>query len=196
MAAKNAFGRPLPIAMPETKRLRLIFSTLVILSLLFLLFMWRPPLPNPHDLIAHQSSAIAPLQPQDARFRTVVVARTSEEDVRWVYEKLDGEQNLNIAVYTVDNGSGPFTVPENKGHEVMPYLTYIAEHYHNLSDVTIFLHAHQISWHNNDILDNDAAQMIHHLNVEKVVRDGYVVGLADNPPFPILRDRAPRLTTS
>lgn len=56
----------------------------------------------------------------------------------------------------------------------MPYLTYIINNYANLSDITLFMHAHRFSWHNNDILDWDSKSLIQSLNSEKAVRDGYM----------------------
>jgi len=56
----------------------------------------------------------------------------------------------------------------------MIYLTYIIDHYDSLPDISIFMHAHQWSWHNNDILNNDAAEMIRRLSSEHVLREGYM----------------------
>lgn len=83
------------------------------------------------------------------------------------------DRSLSLAVYTVDHPSGPYVVPKNKGNEVMPYLTYIIDHYHNLSDITIFMHAHLIDWHNNILLQKASRDMVQHLSSAKVIRDGY-----------------------
>jgi len=56
----------------------------------------------------------------------------------------------------------------------MPYLTYIITHYDALPDVTLFMHAHQYTWHNNDLLASDSALIVRHMNPAKVLRDGYV----------------------
>ncbi|KAF2812491.1 uncharacterized protein BDZ99DRAFT_439666 [Mytilinidion resinicola] len=105
--------------------------------------------------------------------RTLVIARTSSEDVSWIEEELGSSSSLQTAIYTVDSPIPPFTVPKNKGREVMPYLTYIITHYHNLSDVTIFMHASPVAWHNNDLLDDSSPMMLRALSSHKVVRDGY-----------------------
>ncbi|OCK79828.1 hypothetical protein K432DRAFT_426214 [Lepidopterella palustris CBS 459.81] len=105
--------------------------------------------------------------------RTLVVARTAEEDVDWVESELRSISFLETAIYTVDAPTAPFIVPENKGHEVMPYLTYIIDHYHNLSDITMFMHAHSATWHNDDLLGSQSSNMVHALSPPKVVRDGY-----------------------
>ncbi|GAB1194025.1 hypothetical protein APSETT444_003262 [Aspergillus pseudonomiae] len=102
----------------------------------------------------------APSVEQNAT-RTLVIAKLQEEDTLWVDSLVHDDAHLTSAVYVVDNNtSAPFTVPLNKGHEVMVYLTYIIDHYYELSDVSIFMHAHQITWHNNDFLDSDSAKMV------------------------------------
>jgi Protein of unknown function (DUF3431) len=114
-----------------------------------------------------------PKSPGENYTRTVVFASISEEDTAWV-SLLDKEPNLSTAVYVVDNSSAAFTVPKNKGHEVMVYLTYIIDHYDHLSDVTMFMHAHRVTWHNNDLMFSDAVETIQRLSSEKVTRDGYM----------------------
>lgn len=110
-------------------------------------------------------------QGQDGFSRIVVIASTSKEDTAWLNEELP---DIPKAVYVVDNPSAEFTVPANKGHEAMVYLTYLIDHYDNLPDVMIFLHAHRIAWHNNDLLGSDAAQMIKALSSNYVQRRKYV----------------------
>lgn len=90
----------------------------------------------------------------------------------WIEEQLGSEPLLETAVYTVDAPTSPYIVPQNKGHEVMPYLTYIITRY-NLSDVTLFMHAHAVTWHNNDLLDSSTAQIVRALSPPKVVRESY-----------------------
>jgi Protein of unknown function (DUF3431) len=92
--------------------------------------------------------------------------------VDWIEEQLGSEPLLETAVYTVGAPTSPYIVPQNKGHKVMPYLTYIITCYYNLSDVTLFMHTHAVAWHNNDLLDSSAAQIVQALSPPKVVRDG------------------------
>ncbi|KAI4737506.1 hypothetical protein E4T50_12012 [Aureobasidium sp. EXF-12298] len=106
--------------------------------------------------------------------RCLVIASTAEQDTSWVETQLGNEVGLSKRIYVVDNASSEFSVPLNKGHEAMVYLTYIINEYDNLSDITLFLHAHQFSWHNNDLLDRDAAEMIRRLIPGYVIRNGYV----------------------
>ncbi|KAI9855192.1 MAG: hypothetical protein M1824_006262 [Vezdaea acicularis] len=100
----------------------------------------------------------------------VVVARLKSEDVSWLERELP---NIAKAVYTVDDPSAALQPPTNKGHESMVYLTYIIENYDNLPDTVIFIHSHQSSWHNNDLLDGNTGHMIHRLSNQKVAREGY-----------------------
>ncbi|MCJ1254667.1 hypothetical protein MMC24_002482 [Lignoscripta atroalba] len=103
--------------------------------------------------------------------RIVVIPRTRSDDTAWLEEQLP---DADTAIYTVDDLTAQLHPPKNKGHEVMVYLTYIIDHYHELPDVIIFMHAHRLSWHNNELLDFDAAEMIRRLNDERVVREGYM----------------------
>src|SRR2546430_3170769 len=84
--------------------------------------------------------------------RLLVMPRTKAEDVTWLEEHLP---DLQAAIYVADDPTAPLHPPKNKGHEVMIYLTYIIEHYDELPDVCIFMHAHRYSWHNDDILNHD-----------------------------------------
>ncbi|KAE8352415.1 hypothetical protein BDV28DRAFT_135219 [Aspergillus coremiiformis] len=106
--------------------------------------------------------------------RTLVIAQLQAEDTSWVNTLVQEDPYLSSAIYVVDNTSAPLTVLVNKGHEVMVYLTYIIDHYHVLSDVSIFMHAHQITWHNNDFLGSDSAQMVRHLKSKYVLQNGYM----------------------
>lgn len=106
--------------------------------------------------------------------KTLIVPRTSNEDVSWIAENFGGNSYINTAIYTVDDVNAELHPPKNKGHEVMVYLTYIIDHYHNLSDVNIFIHSHQYAWHNNELLGSDSVQMISRLSAERVQREGFM----------------------
>ena len=111
-------------------------------------------------------------KPSDYNFTSIlVIPRTKEEDVNWIKEELPNQQT---AIYVADDPSAPLHPPKNKGHEVMIYLSWIIENYDDLPDVAIFMHAHRWSWHNDDILDNDAAMMIRRLSLNRVWREGYM----------------------
>jgi hypothetical protein len=108
--------------------------------------------------------------------RTLVVARLANETVDWLTDDADFTRaaDLNLAIYTVDDPDASPRVPANKGHEVMPYLTHIIDNYDKLTDITIFMHAHRWTWHNNDLLQSDARSTLLLLSSPKVVRDGYM----------------------
>lgn len=72
---------------------------------------------------------------------TLVIARTKDEDMEWLQKEIPDQPT---AIYVVDDPSAPLHPPKNKGHEVMVYLTYIIDHYEELADVTMFMHAHQL----------------------------------------------------
>ncbi|KZF24980.1 hypothetical protein L228DRAFT_59373 [Xylona heveae TC161] len=101
----------------------------------------------------------------------LVIARTQEENVDWISEQLP---DVQTAIYVADDPNAPLHPPQNKGHEVMVYLSYIIDHYDSLPDVSLFMHAHRWAWHNDDLLENDAAQMVKRLNARRVLREGYV----------------------
>jgi len=102
---------------------------------------------------------------------TLVIAKTKHESVDWILDKMPEQQT---AVYVADDPSAPLHPPKNKGHEVMIYLSWIIDNYDNLPDVAIFMHAHQLSWHNDEILGNDAHLLISRLNRARVWREGFV----------------------
>jgi hypothetical protein len=152
----------------------LLCITVVILSLVSIRsrldgYLTIIPIRNP--LSSSQASSIT-TSPNITR--SLVIARLAEEDTEWVAQFLGGEPLLTLAIYTVDDPNAELTVPENKGHEVMVYLTYIIDHYHNLSDITLFMHSHPIAWHNNDLLDLSTVNIVRRLNNHKVMRDGYM----------------------
>jgi hypothetical protein len=106
--------------------------------------------------------------------KTIIVPKTKNDSVEWISQKFSRYPNIRSVVYAVDDVEEEFHTPMNKGHEVMAYLTFIIEHYDKLSDVNIFLHSHRFAWHNNNLLDNDAVQMITRLSPERVQRVGYM----------------------
>ena len=101
----------------------------------------------------------------------LVIAKTKGENIDWMDEKLPDQPK---AVYVADDPKAPLHPPKNKGHEVMIYLSWIIDNYNNLPDVAIFMHAHQLTWHNDDMLGNDAANLISRLSRQRVWREGYV----------------------
>jgi hypothetical protein len=101
----------------------------------------------------------------------LVIAKTKKENIDWIDEALPDQEK---AVYVADDPKAPLHPPKNKGHEVMVYLTWIIDNYDNLPDVAMFMHAHQLTWHNDDLLGNDAARLIERLSRQRVWREGFV----------------------
>ena len=112
---------------------------------------------------------------QDASCSTqdcvLVVAQLKSEDTSWIHQELPG---IRADVYVVDDPYAEHRVPANKGHEAMVYLTYIIDNYDALPSVSIFAHAHRITWHNNDLLDSDMVKAIRRLNLGYVQEHGYM----------------------
>ncbi|KAL2012397.1 hypothetical protein VTN00DRAFT_5115 [Thermoascus crustaceus] len=123
--------------------------------------------------------------------RTLILAKLSEEITLWADELAESDPTFSLAIYTVDiddPSTNPnltslpnfknynYTVPANKGHEAMVYLTYIIDHYDdpNLSDISIFMHSHLRTWHNNDFLDSSSATMVSRLRSSHVLKTGYM----------------------
>ena len=80
---------------------------------------------------------------------------------------------MSTAIYVANEPQAVYHPLMNKGHESMQYMTYIIDHYFGLPDVSIFVHAHQFSWHNNMVLDHNMADMVKNLNLDFVSRVGY-----------------------
>ncbi|KAL9061562.1 MAG: hypothetical protein Q9162_000094 [Coniocarpon cinnabarinum] len=132
---------------------------------------------NPGLLITPESLGVTfhsgNAKPQGQNYtKTLVMPRMKNEAIDWIDKEIPPE--IAKAVYVVDDLNAPLHPPQNKGHEVMVYLTFIIENYDDLPDVAMFMHAHQISWHNNDLFDLDAAEMVRRLSPERVTREGYM----------------------
>jgi hypothetical protein len=136
-------------------------------------FRKGPPGPDTTTKVEREPFSPGVPNPLDSEYsRILVVAKTMEEDTTWIQQELP---ELQTAIYEVDNPEpGEYRVPHNKGHEAMVYLTYIIDHYDELPEIMIFVHAGRIAWHNNDLLDKDNAKVLKHLRNERVVRQGYM----------------------
>ncbi|KAJ4303740.1 hypothetical protein N0V90_002641 [Kalmusia sp. IMI 367209] len=101
----------------------------------------------------------------------IVVPKTKKEDLRW----LQGEvPEATVVVYEVDNPNAQYKIPKNKGREAMVYLSYMIDHYDDLPDTVVFMHAHRHAWHNNNLVMQDALGMLKRLNHDRVARLGYM----------------------
>ncbi|KAI9055287.1 hypothetical protein LZ554_000249 [Drepanopeziza brunnea f. sp. 'monogermtubi'] len=130
--------------------------------------------------LQHGYSAKRPFQPGIIKpagenyTKTLVIPRTHAENVDWIDENFGPDANIDWKIYVVDQPDAQLHPPQNKGHEVMVYLSYIIDHYDDLSDVNIFMHSHRHAWHNNDLLGSDAVQVVSRLSSERVIREGYM----------------------
>lgn len=103
--------------------------------------------------------------------RVLVVPQTAKDSTTWI----DSDQlGVEVALYSVDNFTAALHPPLNKGHEVMVYLSFIIDRYHDLPEILIFTHAHRHAWHNADLLGFDAVEMVRRLSNDRVTRQGYM----------------------
>jgi hypothetical protein len=111
-------------------------------------------------------------KPMGYNFSSIlVVPKVHDEDTNWLQEEVPWQKT---AVYVADDPNAPLHPPKNKGHEVMIYLSWIIDNYDDLPDVAIFMHAHRWTWHNNEILGLDSAEIVKRLNLNRVIREGYM----------------------
>jgi hypothetical protein len=148
----------LNISTPSSSRHKLSSSTLASIS---------DPHPRP---LAAPFRPGTPKPAGAAYTRIVIIPRMKDENVSWIIEEIP---DIPTAIYVANDPFAPLHPPRNKGHEVMIYLTYIIDHYENLPDILIFMHAHRHSHHNADLLNHDAVQMIRRLSSDHVTRVGY-----------------------
>ena len=136
------------------------------------------PPPSSNQLYQNASSFPPPnLKPVGVPYtRALIAGRLTTENTTWLTSYLPTDPTLTPYIYVVNDHSAPLHTPMNKGHEAMVYLTYILEHYDspNLPDVNIFMHPHQIAWHNPELLNHDSAETLKRLSNERVVRHGYM----------------------
>ncbi|KAJ9629859.1 hypothetical protein H2203_002241 [Taxawa tesnikishii (nom. ined.)] len=126
-----------------------VLLTAISLLLTFILFLNNSNIPPSISTASRLlPSKFRTSQPERNYTQSLVVASTTHEDTSWTKELTT---NLTTYIYLADDETAPLHPPQNKGHETMIYLTYIIDHYHNLSDITIFTHSSDDSWHNNDL---------------------------------------------
>ncbi|KAH8677700.1 hypothetical protein BX600DRAFT_545431 [Xylariales sp. PMI_506] len=146
----------------------LLASLLSLLSLYWTQFVvvWVPVdkiLVQPLSFIHHET-------PSAAGEVRIVVASTAAEDTTWLHRHLP---EWRKSIYVVDDPDAALVVPRNKGHESMVYLTYIIDHYDDLPEISIFIHASRFAWHNDDP-DYDAVPTLRNLRLPHLRTAGYV----------------------
>ncbi|KAL2217354.1 hypothetical protein M432DRAFT_433182 [Thermoascus aurantiacus ATCC 26904] len=181
----------------DIRRKRTIsLATPCTILLIFLLVSWRLMRGSNTHVLQPQIQPETPTTPTTASptppnarntTRALIIARLKDEDTTWADTLHESHPDLTIdqlAIYTandpylfpytVNDTNYNYSVPQNKGHEVMVYLTYIIDHYDSLQDVSIFMHSHLHTWHNNDFLDSSSAEMVARLRTDRVLRHGYM----------------------
>lgn len=113
--------------------------------------------------------------------KIIVMGKLKTEDTSWVAENLPDWQN---AIYHVDERNpgpildhAPFlTTSKNKGHEALPYLTYIIDHYDDLPSTIAFVHSHENGWPkawHTDATGYSNVNSLRTLNIDFVQKTGY-----------------------
>ncbi|KAI1981397.1 hypothetical protein LOZ51_004938 [Ophidiomyces ophidiicola] len=162
-----------------------LLSLSICTVLLFALLATKLRLPSLIEI--HNESALKPSPAKPSRqaiqperwpasdySRALVVAKLKAEDTSWVDRIARNDPSIATAVYVVDDPMADPFIIKNKGNEMMPYLTYIIDNYENLRNVTLFMHAHNATWHNDAVLDGSSEMMVNRLNPGHVVHEGYV----------------------
>lgn len=109
--------------------------------------------------------------PHFNRTSILVTCTRSEHDVAWLHEDLPDMPKI---LYDLERRDAPYHVPEDKGNEAMAYLTYIIDHYDTLPDVVLFFRGERITNDNNLLLDNNSAETIRRLSLDRVSRVGFM----------------------
>lgn len=63
--------------------------------------------------------------------------------------------------------------PGYRGREAITYLTFIIDYYNSLPNMTAFVHAGPVQWH-NDLLGPNTGSILQNLRLETVYNKGYV----------------------
>ena len=119
-----------------------------------------------------------------------MIAHTAATFPNWAYEQLSDLPHIAIHPYCTDcptshsSGYEPSQSETsdpalhyggiNKAHETHPYLTHLVNAYESLAAVTVFIHAHEVTWHNNDLLASSTPLSIRRLRRTYVEERGYV----------------------
>lgn len=101
--------------------------------------------------------------------RAFVVAAMKDENTSWLDRF---KPTWEKVVYTMNDDEATPSVPANKGHESMAYLTYIIDNFRKLPEYMVFLHGSQYQWHNEDPM-YDGVPMLERLQLNHVKEVGY-----------------------
>ncbi|KAK0619307.1 hypothetical protein B0T14DRAFT_584758 [Immersiella caudata] len=138
-------------------------------------FLLPPPLPSTPTFSPGVPSSNPP------SLALVIAHTTSESPILWINDPLSPSDPNSQPIsslftphlYTTDSLSPQLHTPINKGRESLAYLTHIIDSYSSLEDITLFLHAHKSSWH-DDAFGLDTPTAVGRMNLSRVVERGYV----------------------
>ena len=152
--------------------IRLVVGTTILGSLIILLLRLFHPT-DPPSLTSHVSQTTN----TDPNLPTIdlVIAHTQDQDRSWTLDLPNQIPNLRLFPYCANCTTlpeGEYEPPLNKGNEVSSYLTYIIDHYHALSDISIFIHPHNNTWHAEPIFFSSTGWILTHLSLPEVERRG------------------------
>jgi hypothetical protein len=116
----------------------------------------------------------------------IVIGKLESENIDWVYHKFPDWQH---AVYTIDSpSSGRLHTLMDKGHEAMPYLTYIIEHYDRMPAIVVFLNSQPAEFPKQaerEGYEFDTVEKLRKINLDFVHEIGYAnLRCVENPGCP------------
>lgn len=150
---------------------RLLGASISLLAVTYYLYHIRLSHPLLEEPINHEDDQASKAQKSisEPSIGTVVASQT-RDNTTWLPSLFpDWHHNIFVA----DQPDATLSVPQNKGREVMTYLTYIIDNYSSLPDIAIFLHAERYQWHNDDPL-YDGARTLSRLQLTYILEQGYV----------------------
>ena len=149
---------------PLQRAVRLVLVLGLISSITYIAFHSGPP-KGAKDALLRTYNSVRPSKPDV----TLVAASIRAEDTSWVVEAFP---EWAMTIYVTDDPKSPFAIPGNRGHEVMVYLSYIIDHFDDLTPVTIFHHAIRYQWHTDDPAF-DGLRQLRRLKLDYVKEAGY-----------------------
>ena len=112
-------------------KVKIVLAFTIVINFLGILFLFQDPLSavvgsSTEDRRQYEWALQSPFrrpgwQRQSITDIDLVVASTRADNTSWLYQFLAGWPK---SVYIVDDGTAGLSVPQNKGREAMPYLTY------------------------------------------------------------------------
>ncbi|CAG8004034.1 unnamed protein product [Penicillium olsonii] len=129
---------------------------------------WRVASDNKPALVYQTTDIQVPNQ------GAIVMGKLKEEDTSWVSGELAEWHGI---IYTVDDTNVPMHTPKNKGREALPYLQFLIDHYDDLPEVVVFLHAHRDGWPAGwhiDTMDLSNVDSVRALQKDFVQLEGFV----------------------